>query len=104
MKNKKNPYRVFAISIILTCMLALLNGCQNTPSKPQLHVENIWSRPVEVRQADKTATGSAENRKRMDYTGIVYFDVRNAGGEADRLIRAKTDVCRAVEILSLIHI
>ncbi len=80
------------------CCTVLMNGCQSSPGKPEIYVENIWSRPVAVRPAVEIDDDAKKNNQRMDYTGVVYLSIRNKGGEADHLIRAATAVCRTVEI------
>jgi copper(I)-binding protein len=64
-------------------LVAALGAC-GTPAGPQIQVEDVWARP---------AASMAESG-----TGGAFMLLRNAGGEADRLVAAQCGVAAAVEI------
>lgn len=51
------------------------------PAAPQIHVEEAWSRPAPAGD-----------------TGVVYMTITNAGGAADALVGAQSDIAEAVEL------
>jgi copper(I)-binding protein len=66
---------------VLIGFVAILSAACVDP-EPAIRVEGAWSRP----------TGSA------DMPGVVYVEIANRGGSPDRLVGARTDRCRTVEI------
>jgi copper(I)-binding protein len=77
MQNKP-PYFLMVILVLMGLALA---ACQ-TASGPDITVENAWGRP-----SPKAATA-----------GVFYMTLINNGGEADRLVSARSDSCGMVEL------
>lgn len=77
----------FTCASILTLMLV---SCVKKASQPNIEIENVWSRPVKV-SAEKSNGASGSN-------GVVYLQIKNSGGMADRLLSASSNVCRVTEI------
>ncbi|MDX1741129.1 MAG: copper chaperone PCu(A)C [Rhodothermales bacterium] len=88
------PSRPFMLS--LTAALLMASACQPaSPPAPDVQIADVWARPSrpmmgQSHMADSTAAPVS--------TSAVYLTLTNAGGIADTLIGANTDVANAVEI------
>ena len=70
----------------------LLVGCQSAPKPPQLAFKSVWSRSVKVAaHADSGVHAHGSN-------GVVYLNIENRGGVADRLLRAHAAACAVTEL------
>ena len=92
--------------ILILFVCAIFVACSNTSDKPELKIDEVWSRPVAV--ADSTSGQGHEmqgmegmhamHQMAMGVNGIVYLKITNAGKAADRLIKAASEICSVVEI------
>lgn len=90
--------KIFCVGLLL---LTLSLGCQRGSDEADIIVEDIWSRPVMVSHeghAGMTADSGMANMQHTGSNGVVYLVIKNRGGAADRLLRAYSEVCEAVEI------
>ena len=78
----------------MTALLFIFAGCKNTPEQPEIQIEDVWSRPVIV----KKTTRNDDFEKNKSYTGAVYLKINNTGGQPDKLLAAKSDICEVTEI------
>lgn len=76
----QNKYPFFLIAILAVLGLSLA-ACQ-AAGGPAITVENPWGRP-----SPKVATA-----------GAIYMTLKNSGGEADKLVSARSDSCGVVEL------
>ncbi len=88
--------RIKIIAIISSCTLIVV-GCQTSSGPPEISIEDVWSRPVVVNQSSLKKKVQDKKIRRMDYSGVVYLTIKNRGG-SDRLLRATSGICKAVEI------
>ena len=65
---------------LLVLLVTSIAACQATP--PEIFVDDAWGR-----SSPKVATA-----------GAFYMVIRNAGGEADKLVSASSDACGTVEL------
>jgi len=81
-------YRTVSVGLPLAASL-LLTACESDRGggAPQVVVEDAWVRAVVVAEALESSVNSA-----------AYLTVRNFGQAADRLVGARSDIARAVEI------
>jgi len=71
--------------VLLGMVVMLLSACgggEEKASGPDIKVKDVWGRSSPM----------------MAEAGAVYMVIQNAGGEADKLIAAETDVCQVVEL------
>ncbi len=83
------------LSLRLPVMILLFAGCQSSPKAPLLAITEAWSRPVRV---EMPADSSAHGKHVSGSTGVVYLNIENSGGIADRLLRAHAGVCEVTEL------
>lgn len=83
-------------AILSTAVLIVACGA---PAAPQIRVEDVWSRPAMMTgEADETDASGSDMEQAMGGTGAVFMMLANEGREADRLVGAKADVAKVVEI------
>lgn len=90
--------KIFCFGLL---MIALAAGCQRVPNTAEISIEEIWSRPVMVSHeghAGMMADSSMANMHHSGSNGVVYLVVQNRGGVADRLLRARAEVCETTEL------
>jgi periplasmic copper chaperone A len=68
------------------------------PAGPDVVVEDAWARPATADAEPAAAHGDAHAHHGAGTNSAVYLTLRNRGREADRLVRAESDIARAVEI------
>ena len=108
MKLLGYPYLLFSLFLLMT-------GCNQTA--PEITISDIWSRPVElVGEANHNPeSANSENAKpaccaqdektaekpaccTSNVNGVVYMQIKNNGGQPDRLLNIKSDIANVVEI------
>jgi periplasmic copper chaperone A len=72
---------LISVMVLLTAGL-LLTACQAGSTPAEIQVEEVWGRPSPM-----TAT-----------VGVFYMKVKNSGGGADKLLSAKSDACKVIEL------
>jgi copper(I)-binding protein len=80
--------------------MVLVAGCGSNSTPPEISIEEAWSRPVLVPiapHADSTVDSTAAIIH-SGSNGVIYLTVLNAGGIADRLLRAHTEICEYTEL------
>jgi copper(I)-binding protein len=83
---------------VIVLVAVVLAAC-GAPAAPQIRAEDVWSRPaVAMGDAGESAESGSETGQGMGGTGAVFMVLANDGQEADRLVGAKTDVAKVVEI------
>lgn len=90
--------KIFSFGLLL---IALIAGCQRVPNTAEISIAEIWSRPVMVSHeghAGMMADSSMANMHHSGSNGVVYLVIQNRGGAADRLLRARAEVCETVEL------
>lgn len=91
--------KTLCFGLLLT--MALGTGCQRVSDTAEISVEEIWSRPVMVSHegyAGMMADSGMANMHHSGSNGVVYLVVQNRGGVADRLLRARAEVCETTEL------
>ena len=92
--------RVSKLALALMLLAIALTACGGQ-SGPGIQVEDVWSRPAKAMaemESDQSTEGDMGQGQGMAGTGAVFMLLVNKGGEADRLVGAKTDVAKVVEI------
>jgi copper(I)-binding protein len=85
------------VSVIV--LVAVMVAACGAPAAPQIRAEDVWSRPaVAMGDVGESAESDSEMGQGMGGTGAVFMVLVNDGQEADRLVGAKTDVAKVVEI------
>ena len=86
-------YGVLVVGMLVACG-------SRAPAGPRIRVEDVWSRPAMGGMSSGTShSGGGEMGMRdMGAVGVVYLTIVNDGGEADRLVGARSDVAQAVEL------
>jgi copper(I)-binding protein len=80
-------------------LVAVMVAACGAPATPQIRAEDVWSRPaVAMGDTGESAESGSEMGQGMGGTGAVFMVLVNDGQEADRLVGAKTDVAKVVEI------
>jgi copper(I)-binding protein len=82
-------------------MIVLGTGCQRASDKAAIRIEEVWSRPVmvaEVNRSGAMADSATANGHHAGSNGVVYLVIQNHGGAADRLLRARAEVCETTEL------
>ena len=96
-----SPRRSFLLRPLLAWVIANLVACGSEgPAAPLIHTENVWARPA-VALAETSGTseaGGAAMGHAQSGTGAVYMMLVNEGREAERLIRAHTELAEVAEI------
>jgi copper(I)-binding protein len=87
--------KIFSFGLV---MLVLSAGCQRVSDKPEISIEAVWSRPVLLAESGTMTDGATANGHHAGSNGVVYLMIHNRGGAADRLLRARAEVCEATEI------
>ncbi len=82
--------------LLVCAAMVVLAGCRGGPQVPELVITEVWSRPVAV-PAQDSAAGLAD-MPHAGFNGVVYLQVENRGGAADRLLRAQAEVCAVTEL------
>jgi len=81
-------FRTASVGLALAaCPLVIACGSDRGRAAPQVVVEDVWVRAVVVAQARESSVNSA-----------AYLTIRNLGRAPDRLVGARSDIARAVEI------
>jgi copper(I)-binding protein len=81
-------FRTASVGLALAaCLLVTACGSDSGRVAPQVVVEDVWVRAVVVAEAPESSVNSA-----------AYLTVRNLGRAPDRLVGARFDIARAVEI------
>ncbi|MFQ5650514.1 MAG: copper chaperone PCu(A)C [bacterium] len=87
-----------ACLLALLCFTTLHLACKGSSAPPRIVIEDIWSRPVLI-DVDLSSRGAAKVEEQpWSSNGVVYLRIRNDGGTSDRLLAAKSTVCKATEI------
>lgn len=82
-------------------VLAVLSGCRRSSDTAEISIEEVWSRPVMIAAAERAGAipdSDMTGRHHSSSNGVVYLLVQNHGGAADRLLRARSEVCEVTEI------
>ena len=90
--------KVFSFGLLL---VTLSMGCQRASDTAQISVEEIWSRPVMVSHEGDAGMMADSGMAKMHHSGsngVVYLVIQNRGGAADRLLRARAEVCETTEL------
>ena len=90
--------KVFSFGLLL---VTLSMGCQRASDTAQISVEEIWSRPVMVSQDGDAGMMADSGMAKMHHSGsngVVYLVIQNRGGAADRLLRARAEICETTEL------
>ncbi|MCG3154305.1 MAG: hypothetical protein DKINENOH_00899 [bacterium] len=82
--------------LMVCAAIVVLAGCGGGQQVPELVISGVWSRPVAV-PAQDSAAGVADT-PHAGFNGVVYLQVENRGGAADRLLRAEAEVCAVTEL------
>jgi copper(I)-binding protein len=85
--------------VLVLVLVAVTAAACGAPATPQIRAEDVWSRPaVAMGDVGESAESGSEMGQGMGGTGAVFMVLVNDGREADRLVGAKTDVAKVVEI------
>jgi copper(I)-binding protein len=85
--------------ILVIVLAAVMVAACGAPAAPQIRAEDVWSRPaVAMGDAGESGESGSEMGQGMGGTGAVFMVLVNDGREVDRLVGAKTDVAKVVEI------
>ena len=90
--------KVFSFGLLL---VTLSMGCQRASDTAQISVEEIWSRPVMVSHDGDAGMMADSGMAKMHHSGsngVVYLVIQNRGGAADRLLRARAEICETTEL------
>ena len=85
----------------LVLMIMLATGCQRASNTAEISIAEIWSRPVMVSHegdAGMMADSGMANMHHSGSNGVVYLVIQNRGGAADRLLRARAEICETTEL------
>jgi copper(I)-binding protein len=92
---KTSQRKLIPVIVLLAVMVAACGA----PAAPQIRAEDVWSRPaVAMGDAGESSESGSEMGHGMGGTGAVFMVLANDGKEGDRLVGAKTDVAKVVEI------
>jgi periplasmic copper chaperone A len=100
------PLRRWVAAPALLALVACNGGSVEQQPGADVHVHDAWARPVHAAAAapaDTHAHGASMHDMHAQHAagaanGAVYLTLRNAGLEADRLVRVESPVARAAEI------
>ena len=90
--------RIFCFGLML---VAFAIGCQRVPNTAEVNIEEIWSRPVMVSHDGDAGMMADSGMAKMHHSGsngVVYLVIQNRGGAADRLLRARAEICETTEL------
>lgn len=93
--------KIGTLGPIFLLLAGLLTTCVSSESEgPQIQVKDVWARPaMAMGETHSTeSSGGMATGQGMAGTGAVFMLLVNKGSEADRLVGARTDVAKVVEI------
>ena len=99
--DRFSPRRLFRLGPLLAWVIATLVGCGSEgPAGPKIHAENVWARPAVASEemSGMSDTGDTAMGHAQSGTSAVYMTLVNEGREAERLIRARTELAEVAEI------
>lgn len=95
--------RSWAILTTLLLLAALVAACAPVgTSSTGLKIEGVWARPAKMMGEAMPAETPMEGMEGMSHgsgaNSAVYMKISNPGQQADRLVSAKADVAKTIEL------
>ena len=96
----KPRFAALFLALTLIASIAVAAACASTaPATGNLKLNDVWARAAkagEMAQGEMKMKGGSESH--MGANSAAYMVISNSGKESDRLVSAKADVSKAIEI------
>ena len=85
-----------AALVLAACTTATPAQNGGSSTRTGIDISNVWARPAASAQMADAQMGGMSN-------GAAYMLIRNSGAEADRLLKAESDVAETVELHTVVN-